>query len=255
MPDHEIKNQKSKFKHGVALVFLATCAALAGCDKPGAPVGTGPMPSERIISGPGMVRGVVQFDGTPPEMKVIANDHCVQGVSKPLKEETVVVGPDGGLANVFVWIDGLGPAAPRGESPVLDQINCQYVPHALGVTIGQPLKVRSSDPTIHNVNFKGARNPEINFGMTDANQEKTVKFGAAEFLKTRCDVHPWMLAHVGVFENSYFAVTPASGAFEISNLPVGSYTLRAWHERYGMRDMPVQITDKPLEGLSIVYSQ
>ena len=50
-------------------------------------------------------------------------------------------------------------------------------------------------------------------------------------VQVRCDVHPWMLAWVGVCSNPFFAVTDESGRFAISGLPPGSYELVAYHPK------------------------
>ena len=60
-------------------------------------------------------------------------------------------------------------------------------------------------------------------------------------MPVRCDVHPWMLAYVGVFDNPWFAVTDDAGAFAIKSVPEGSYKLVAWHERIGERRDKVMI--------------
>ena len=65
--------------------------------------------------------------------------------------------------------------------------------------------VRSSDDTMHNVHYKAHRNGAANFGMTKPGARKDVTFAAPEFVRVKCDVHPWMTAYVGVFENPFFA--------------------------------------------------
>ncbi len=50
-----------------------------------------------------------------------------------------------------------------------------------------------------------------------------------------CNVHPWMRAFVFVFDHPYYAVTPATGAFNLLNLPPGTYTVEAWQEKLGRR--------------------
>src|SRR5581483_1994177 len=75
-----------------------------------------------VISGNGVVRGKVTLAVTPPVMKPIANAHCAEG-GADIMEETVITGPAGGLKNVLVSIEGVGPGAAPKDSPVLDQVN------------------------------------------------------------------------------------------------------------------------------------
>jgi len=229
----------------------------ASCDdKRSGATGSPAAPPQAIVKGHGIIRGRVTFDGVPPVMKEIANDHCRPDAPK-LTEETVIVSRDGGLKNVVVSIEGLGAMDGATLPPArLDQVDCRYVPHVLGLCAGQQLVVRSSDPTLHNVQLNGALNRPQNFGMTGAGVEKTVKdLTQPEVVPVRCDVHPWMLAYVAVFDNPYFAVTPDGGAFEIKDLPPGRYTLVAWHELYGRLEQSILVNDeKPLD-VSFTYKQ
>ena len=52
-------------------------------------------------------------------------------------------------------------------------------------------------------------------------------------VQIKCDVHSWMNAYAGVVSHPYFAVTAEGGAFELKNLPAGTYTIEAWHEKLG----------------------
>jgi hypothetical protein len=47
-----------------------------------------------------------------------------------------------------------------------------------------------------------------------------------------------------VFKNPYYAVTSKDGTFELKNLPPGTYTIEAWHEKYGTADQTVTIGAK-----------
>jgi hypothetical protein len=42
-----------------------------------------------------------------------------------------------------------------------------------------------------------------------------------------------MTGYIGVFTSGFVDVTKDTGEFEIRGLPPGTYTLTAWHERYG----------------------
>src|SRR5437660_327174 len=61
---------------------------------------------------------------------------------------------------------------------------------------------------------------------------------APEIFQVKCDVHPWMLAYVRVFDHPYFATTHDDGTYSIdtNNLKDGNYTFTAWHEELGEVD-------------------
>jgi hypothetical protein len=64
---------------------------------------------------------------------------------------------------------------------------------------------------------------------------------AGTMLKFKCDVHQWMTGYVWIQNNRYFAVTSNDGAFEIKNVPAGTYELQAWHERFGSKKQSVTV--------------
>jgi len=71
---------------------------------------------------------------------------------------------------------------------------------------------------------------------------------AAEFFRVKCDVHPWMSAYLVGLENPFFATSGEDGTFAIRNLPPGEYTLTAWHEQLGTKEIPVKVeAGKPAE--------
>jgi hypothetical protein len=50
-----------------------------------------------------------------------------------------------------------------------------------------------------------------------------------------------MTAYIVITEHPYHAVTDAYGAYEISDIPAGSYRLKIWHERLGAQEKQVEI--------------
>ncbi|HEX3358150.1 MAG TPA: carboxypeptidase regulatory-like domain-containing protein [Tepidisphaeraceae bacterium] len=223
---------------------------LCGCDSKQGNVAP-PVP---VIQGNGVVRGKVMFSGMPPVMHEIPSAACHD--SSPavaIMDETAVVGPAGGMKNVLVTIEGAGPGAPRDPSPILNQIHCTYVPHVIGVTVGQDLIVRSSDATMHNIHISGSAGDMMNFAMTQSGQEKHISFAKPEVLRAKCDVHPWMTAYIAVVENPLFAVTADDGTFEIKNVPAGSYKLIAWHEQYGRLEQPCVVSDDKPADVTLMY--
>ena len=102
------------------------------------------------------ISGKVTFKGTPPpERKVdFEGTMCGSMHTKDAFTRHYVVGADGGLANVLVYLK-TGPAGktytPPTEVPVLDQVDCFYEPYVLVVMTNQKFKIRNSDALMHNV--------------------------------------------------------------------------------------------------------
>jgi plastocyanin len=163
----------------------------------------------------------------------------------PTLSEVVLVGPGNGLQNVFVYVkDGLGDRTfPAPQTPVvLDQKGCKYMPHVFGVQVGQTVEILNSDPTLHNVHAVPKVNAEFNFGQPAGVPKATRTFEKPEVMVPfRCDVHGWMAAFGGVVAHPFFAVTAQDGSYEIKGLPAGTYTLEAWHERFGVQTQTVTV--------------
>jgi len=191
----------------------------------------------------GEIFGRVLFAGKAPNLPPLDTSSvadCAKHHPGGIPDETVVLNSNGTLKNVFVYLKDAPAFDGATASPaILDQVNCQYVPHVVGVQVGQELLAKSSDPFLHNLHVADA-NPPLNWAFIGV-QHRAAHFSSPGFLTVRCDVHPWMKAIVGVFANSYFAVTDNEGNFRISNVPLGHYTLMAWHERFGELSQSVTV--------------
>jgi hypothetical protein len=213
--------------------------------------------------GTATVKGVAKFDGTPRRRRPIEfaqEPHCAKvHEGREILDESSVVGEDGTVQNVFVYVkEGLDawkfpvPAEPV----VIDQIGCIYVPHVAGMQLGQKLKFRNSDPVLHNVHGQPKRNPEFNFGQTKQGMETEVDIKRAEvMIPVKCDVHGWMQTYVGVVKHPYFRVTGEGGAFELSGLPPGKFVIEAWHELYGTLSQEVEVGDKETKEIVFTFSR
>lgn len=199
------------------------------------------------------VTGTVTLKGTPPAEKEITplkdDPNCGKLVTETPKTAHYIVGPKGELANCVVIIEGVPGAKSSGASAAsveLDQKSCNYHPQILAVQTGQKIVVKNSDPVLHNVHTTPTieGNQELNQAQMPNSADLTFSFPKAEnFLRFKCDVHPWMFAYVTVVDHPYFAVTDANGAFKIANVPPGKYKIHVWHRKAGDATQEVEVTD------------
>ena len=123
-----------------------------------------------------------------------------------------------------------------------------------GVRAGQPIEITNSDPTLHNVNAVARVNRGFNFGQPMQGMKNTATFTASEVMvRIKCDVHGWMSAYAGVLDHPYFAVTSSGGQFELKNVPAGTYTVEAWHEKLGAQTQNVTLAEKDSKELSFTF--
>lgn len=244
-----------------ACVVWSLLLIAASCGSPSQPGGGSPAASKpgaatapaaeapTALPGDSTVTGRIKYEGKAPTPRVIRMDSDQSCMPEgPNTSEVLVVGPDNGLQNVFVYVkDGLGDRTfPAPKTPVvLDQKGCRYTPHVFGAQVGQPVTIVNSDNTLHNVHAVPKANTEFNVGQSKKGQDSTKIFDKPEVMVPfRCDVHGWMNAYVGVVSHPYYAVSKPDGSFEIRGLPAGTYTIEAWHERLGTQTTKVTVDGK-----------
>jgi plastocyanin len=197
--------------------------------------------------GSGSISGKVTFTGAeaaPEKIKTSADPKCAEMHKGGLERKAVEV-KDGGVANTLVYVKNppAGGAAPSGEV-LLDQEGCMYKPSMLAVRTGQPIKIRNSDDTLHNIHPRPTKNAEFNIGQPRKGMETTKSFDKEEvMIPVGCDVHPWMRSYIAVLSHPYFAVTKEDGSFEIKGLPAGEYEVEANHPRLKTSTAKVTVKD------------
>ena len=248
----------------VALCVLASLSGLAACsgdtaDTTPAAAPAAPAGKKVDTATAGSIGGRVQFDGSVPPAEMIrmsSDRNCGEAARA---SDAIVVDDGKGVGNTFVYVkEGLDPSytydAPT-EPVVLDQKGCFYTPRVIGVRVGQPFDIVNSDPTMHNVHALPMVNQEFNHGQPKKDMRLTKTFTAPEVMvRFKCDVHSWMTAFVGVMAHPYFAVTKPNGEFSIPNLPPGTYTLAAWHEKLGPKTMQVTVAPSQTQTAAFTMS-
>jgi hypothetical protein len=227
-------------KLSVTPLALLILLSLWGCGKEQASdIPPAPEKPTAAASGPtGRIRGVVRLQGNAPDPKFepVTENQNVCGDRVPLSRLTV--GKDKGVQHAFVYLDGVpsSESVRPQQSLLIDQKNCQYVPHSLIVPAGSKIEVTNSDPILHNVH-----------GQQVTDQGQQTLFNVAQPVKGQrtavdttltpgivfltCEAgHPWMSGYVFVANHPYVAVTGDNGEFVIEGVPPGTYRIKMWHE-------------------------
>ncbi|OGA44436.1 MAG: hypothetical protein A3G25_03730 [Betaproteobacteria bacterium RIFCSPLOWO2_12_FULL_63_13] len=244
--------------NGPLVVALLAAAGLAASSCREAP--PVPQPAAPAVAVPrGTIRGHARLAGTPPRNSTIrldADPVCIQaGGGRTAVQQTIVVDADGRLANVFVQLPGSFPATAAPTEPVrIDQRGCLYTPRVVGIRIGQPLRVSNSDHGLHNVHGISTGTDGFNVAQPLVGMTNEFRLKTEGILRLKCDVHPWMIAFIGVVSHPYFAVTGAEGMFEIRDVPAGVQTIQAWHERLGVMTVSARVEADGVAEVEIVYS-
>ena len=213
--------------------------------------------TETDVADGGTISGLVSFVGALPadaveQIAITKNpDVCGDGY----REVVWVDVQDGALRGSFVFIEktkeGKTWAEPDGGNYVIAQKGCRFRPWAQVVRPG-PILIRNEDPgVLHNINTRELIGVEkgrvvkrtmFNFGQPDPGDiEETIKPRRSAYISINCEAHNFMFGYMMAPKHPYAVVVGEDGSFAIDNVPAGTYTLKAWHPRFGVQETEVTV--------------
>jgi plastocyanin len=186
----------------------------------------------------------VKLDGEIPKptlLNMAADPKCPQG--KEFSEDLVVDEKSKGIANLVFMIDTkktkletsqLHPdlqAVPT-DKPILDNLNCKFVPHVMAVRAGQTITVKNSDTTGHNANFSFFANAQVNpMIQAGGSTEVLTTTDEKSYTPVACNIHSWMKSYLYVLNHPYIGISDSNGLIKIEKLPAGvELDFKIWHE-------------------------
>jgi plastocyanin len=219
------------------------------------------------VAGYGSVSGRIVVEGTVGDLGPFLPGGELKDptvcVREQIPDQRVIIGPDGGLANVFIFLPRKPAgtkedvAAPPAQPVIFDQKTCTFLPHALLMRAGQELRVLNDDSIVHNTHTNPKSNSAFNSTVKPGEREGIpVKYQRAEREPVRvvCDFHPWMLAWHLPLDHPYGALTGEDGAFTIADVPAGKHKFAVWHEGRKLGDYTVEVVPDQTAPLEITIT-
>lgn len=245
-------------KTKTVVLMAALLAVIWTCGR-GSVKAANPPAAASDAAGTAAVRGKIKYEGKLPKQAAInmaADPSCSKQHPSPVASPDVVADSQGELENVIVFVaDGLGDRTfnPPTQPVVIQQKGCMYEPHVLAVRANQPFEVVNEDPTSHNIHAIPANNREWNKAEPPGAKIDEAFAREEIAIPVKCNVHPWMHSYVAVFKHPFFAVTGKDGSFNLNDLPPGTYTIEAWHEKLGVAKQTIKISPNETKSLDFVF--
>lgn len=137
------------------------------------------------------------------------------------------------LKEFLVYIDQKVPGATH-PTPTTMQVVIQkdgtFTPHIMPILVGTTIEWPNDDQIYHNV-FSMSDPKPFDLGLYKRGTVKKVTFDQPGRLDVFCSIHTKMHCIIWVLENPFYATTDSKGNYLITNIPAGTYKLKAWHER------------------------
>jgi hypothetical protein len=228
------------------------------------------------VSNGATVKGTVNFKGNVPPDETITINTDAEYCGKQQKVGKYLIS-DSRVKNAVVWIEGIekGKAVPKKMVDVAIK-NCRAVPHVNVGFVGGEYVFRNDDEILHTVQSKlglayqkkvssrpledGASIYNLALPKTGIEVKKPIKkwhriTEDTGFIQVRSNTHNWIRGYIFIFDHPYAAVTDAKGTFEMAGLPAGEYTLKAWHEGFGMQEKKINIKSGESVEIEIAFAQ
>ena len=150
---------------------------------------------------------------------------------------------------VMVYLEDVdGSFTGEGVTRDFDQKGKVFLPHILPIVKGTTVRMKNSDPFLHNVHAYAGKRGLFNLGMPPNSRVIERTFEESGNHTILCDVHPEMAAYIVVLDNPFFSTVEPDGTFEIGDVPLGSHTVVLYHPaRKKQMKQVVEVEGQPVQ--------
>lgn len=143
---------------------------------------------------------------------------------------------------------------PLPEPPRMEQIEAQFSPRVVPVTVGSRVLFINRDAFYHNV-FSLSSPQKFDHGRKPAGEEVEQVFPEAGVVRVFCDIHPQMSSTILVLDTPYFTQPDSTGQFVLRDLPAGTYALRFFHPKHKAADRRIDVDEGTPVRLQIDFTR
>jgi plastocyanin len=189
-----------------------------------------------MVQNPGTIQGTV-YSNSPANDKIESNldidPECVFDNVKQRPAGALLPRVDGRLKNAVVSIEAIHQGKSfEPKNRTLSAQLCAFAPRIQWATVGTTLTANNLDSTVHDVIAKFP-DESITKKVIFVSKPQSIALNMKGWVKITSENHPWMEAHVHVFEHPYATLTDFNGFFKLENVPPGTYNIKVWHEIMG----------------------
>jgi hypothetical protein len=159
-----------------------------------------------------------------------ANDgdpRCPAGIDQ---NHLIVQQTNRGMKNALVMLAHASVNQKPWAPVSLNLDRCRMEPRVRWMPVGTMLLLDNSGVADHHIRAWRGDSSAIHSPLEAGAMGLRRPLVNAGFYKINCDRHLWERAWTYVSDHPYVALTDEKGEFKISEVPPGSYALRAWHE-------------------------
>ena len=142
-----------------------------------------------------------------------------------------------------VYLEGSFPKHTALPTKEVAQKELTFIPALLPVQVGTKIEFPNLEKdTYHNIfSYSPAKRFDLGRYRPEERPVPSQVFDVAGLVTLRCDIHEHMRGLILVLATPYFTTTDESGAFRLTGLPSGHYTLKAWVDSRTTREQPVNL--------------
>lgn len=185
------------------------------------------------------VRGTVQL---PSDLR---SNRRFRGYWAPIESGVVPVtaAASGRGDTVVVLASSANGQAPAAKTVSVDLAGLQATPTTIVVSENSVVEFKNSDRVPHDLSIPD-QTALMPLERLRPGGTRRQKFLVAGGYVVRCSEYPHIAVSVIVVASSLYAPTDERGAFKISDVPDGKYTLKIWHQGRWVHEEPVESNAK-----------